>query len=350
MEELSNQKKELREELGLGEDDEEDDEGGHGSELSSDEDEDEDYVEELPMASKAKTQKMRSSVSAEAYGVHNKKEDFVAPIVEKTDEVKNEIISRLKMSFMFMGLNSNELETVASAMSVVEPKKGTVVITEGKDGDDMFVIESGTFRCTKMFEGEFHPTHLKDFKPGDAFGELALLYNAPRAATISTDTKGAKLYRLDRATFNHIVKDASQRKREKYEAFLAQVDLLKSMDSYERGKLADVFKDVEYEPGDFVIQEGEEGSVMYFIFSGDALATHITEGEKSQVLKKYHVGDYFGEKSLLADEPRACNVVAKTKLRVVSIDRYSFKRLLGPVEQILKRNMDQYQAIADETK
>ena len=43
----------------------------------------------------------------------------------------------------------------------------------------MFVVEKGTFRCTKTFKGDFRPTHLKDFVAGDAFGELALLYNAP---------------------------------------------------------------------------------------------------------------------------------------------------------------------------
>ena len=53
---------------------------------------------------------------------------------------------------------------------------------------------------------------MRDYKSGDAFGELALLYNAPRAATIKTDSE-CILYSLDRQTFNHIVKDASMKKR-----------------------------------------------------------------------------------------------------------------------------------------
>jgi cAMP-dependent protein kinase regulator len=56
----------------------------------------------------------------------------------------------------------------------------------------------------------------------------------------------------------------------------------------------------------------------------------------------YKPGDYFGELSLLKNEPRAANVIAKTNLKVVNLDRNSFKRLLGPLDEILKRNIDAY--------
>lgn len=70
---------------------------------------------------------------------------------------------------------------------------------------------------------------------------MALLYNAPRAATITSLTD-CVLISLDRATFNHIVKDAAMKKRERYEEFLKNVKILSGMDSYERSKLADAVK------------------------------------------------------------------------------------------------------------
>ena len=62
------------------------------------------------------------------------------------------------------------------------------------------------------------------------------------------------------------------------------------------------------------------------------------KGEKE--VKQYKSGDYFGELALLKNEPRAATVRAKSKVKVAMIDRNSFKRLLGPLDEILKRNMD----------
>jgi len=57
----------------------------------------------------------------------------------------------------------------------------------------------------------------------------------------------------------------------------------------------------------------------------------------------YKVGDYFGERALLKNEPRAANVIAQSNCQIVSLDRHSVKRMLGPLDTILKRNMEIYE-------
>jgi len=113
---------------------------------------------------------------------------------------------------------------------------------------------------------------LKTYQPGEAFGELALLYNAPRAATI-TANEPCVLWKLDRDTFNHIVKGASQKRREKYEAFLESVSIFSTMEPYERSKLSDAFVEHKYKEGDFVIKEGEAGNDLFLLQEGTAIAT-----------------------------------------------------------------------------
>jgi cAMP-dependent protein kinase regulator len=173
---------------------------------------------------------------------------------------------------MFNALDEKEFEIVVDSIEEVKVSPGDSIIKEGDEGDCMYVVESGTLNCTKVFKGNTEPTFLKEYQPGEGFGELALLYNAPRAATITAKTEGI-VWRLDRDTFNHIVKDAAARKREKYESFLSSVKILSSMDPYERSKIADALKEEKFIKGNFVIREGELGDKFYIISEGEAIAT-----------------------------------------------------------------------------
>jgi len=146
---------------------------------------------------KKKAKGPRASVSAEAFGAFNKKEDFKARVIPKSDTAKAAIMDKINKAFMFSGLNDNERNIVVDAMETKNCTKGDVVIKEGDEGDVLFIIDSGTLTCTKIFKGDTDPTHLKKYEPGEAFGELALLYNAPRAATITSDGDSI-LYALDR--------------------------------------------------------------------------------------------------------------------------------------------------------
>jgi cAMP-dependent protein kinase regulator len=77
------------------------------------------------------------------------------------------------------------------------------------------------------------------------------------------------------------------------------------------------------------------------IEEGTAIAEK-TIGAKKQKVLDYKAGDYFGELALLNSKPRAASIKATSKLKLMSIDKASFKRLLGPLEEILKRNMQKY--------
>jgi len=295
----------------------------------------------LPDKKKGMNRKPRTSVSAEAFGTWNKKGDFTPIIVPKDEDTKDKIRTRLMKSFIFNTLEEKEFEIVIDAMAEVRKKPGETVIKQGDDGDYLYVVESGKLQWSKIFPGKTEPTNLLIYEPGGSFGELALLYNAPRAATITAITDWL-LWGLDRQTFTHIVKDAAVKKREMYEEFLKKVRILESMDAYERQTMADAFIKHKYKQDDFVIKEGEEGDVFYFIVEGTAKATKTIDGKLKKVME-YKSGDYFGERALLKKEPRAANIQATSdELVVVSIDQNCFNRLLGPLEEILKRNMEIY--------
>lgn len=209
---------------------------------------------------------------------------------------------------MFTALDEKEFKIVVDAIEEVSGKADDIIIKEGDQGDCMYVLESGNLNCTKVFSGNTEPTFLKEYVPGEGFGELALLYNAPRAATIKGKSDFV-CWKLDRDTFNHIVKDAAAKKRDKYDNFLASVEILSQMDPYERSKLGDAVMEEKFKKDDYIITQGQDGDKFYLISEGTAVATIKQAGGEPQVVKEYEMGHYFGERALLTNENRAASIV-----------------------------------------
>ena len=203
----------------------------------------------------------------------------------------------------------------------------------------------GSLECTKIIEGE--KTFLTNYGPGGAFGELALLYNAPRAASIQA-TSDCVLYALGRRTFNHIVKDSVIKKREKYMEFLKKIEILSELKEYEKEKLCDCLKRETFHQGDQIIKEGDEGNIMYLIQEGSVVAKiYDKERDEDIQVNKLQEQDYFGELALIRDQPRKASIYAEGEVVLASIDRTTFRRLLGPIEEIFRRNEAKYKTLAD---
>lgn len=320
--------------------------GEHTTKDEAQSDDDEDDIDDKldHLVAKKKLSIKRSGVSAEVYGEFNKKESFVARKIEKTPEQIASIKTRILHSFLFGSLEQKDLEVVIGAMEDKTYNKDDYLIKQGDFGDSLFIVESGTLDCYKQFGKDEEPKKVKEYVAGDVFGELALLYNSPRAASVKA-TSEVRTWVLDRETFIHIVKDAAQKKREYYEQILKKVEILSTIEPYELMQISDALGSATYHKGDYIIKEGEMGDVFYILEQGECSATKTLEPGKAETdIKEYKEGDYFGERALIKGEPRYANIVAKSEIvKVISLDRDSFKRLLGPIEELLKRNMDKYQ-------
>jgi len=284
----------------------------------------------------------RTSVSAEVYGIHNVKKPYIPRVIPKTEEQKKRIMDKCMQSFLFNSLDDKELKTVIDSFEEKKYKSGQNVITQGEEGDVLYLVDSGELDCEKVFKAGDNPTYLKTYYPGESFGELALLYNAPRAATIRAKTDST-CWALDRECFNNIVKDAAIKKRQKYENTLKKVEILKSIDPYELGQICDALKMKIFKKGETIIKQDDNGDIFYILEEGSAHAEKVFEqGKKPQRVKDYEEGGYFGELALLKGEPRAATIIADTNCKCLYLERMAFKRLLGPLENILRRNSENY--------
>lgn len=176
-----------------------------------------------------------------------------------------------------------------------------------------------------------------------SFGELALMYNLPRAATIIATSEGS-LWAMDRTTFRRIVLKNAFNKRKMYENLLENVPMLKQLDPYERMNIADALVPKTFEDGDMIIKQGDSADCMYFIESGEVSIMMAQKDSNNEVeVARCTKGQYFGELALVTHKPRAASVYAQGYTKCAVLDIRAFERLLGPCMDILKRNINDYE-------
>jgi cAMP-dependent protein kinase regulator len=283
----------------------------------------------------------RTSVSAESLTPTSASQDsWTPPFHQKSKEQLSRLRNAVSSNFLFAHLAEAQASQVLGALQERSiPKADIKVISQGDVGDYFYVVESGRFDIFVNPSGKLEPgqdglgNKVTTVGPGGSFGELALMYNAPRAATV-VSTEPSMLWALDRVTFRRILMDAAFARRRMYEGFLGEVPLLQTLLPYERSKIADALEDVTFSAGSTIINEGEPGEDFFILESGTAEVYKKGEG----CVKTYGKGDYFGELALLNDAPRAASVIAKTDVKVAKLGRDPFSRLLGSLEGIMRRN------------
>lgn len=191
-------------------------------------------------------------------------------------------------------------------------------------------MDSGTF--TVIVDGK----PVSTIGEGASFGELALLYNAPRQATIRADTN-AHLYSLDRETYRFIIAQSSTSRTEEIKKSLARVPLLSELTEVQLDKIVDTVEIFPFAPGDVIIKKGTEGNVFYMVKEGTVTVSDMGDQFADQTLGP---GDYFGERALITGEPRAATVTAVSKVKLLALDREAFNSLLGPLREVLDHNMN----------
>ena len=134
---------------------------------------------------------------------------------------------------------------------------------------------------------------------------------------------------------------ATLRKRDQYKEFLRGVELLHDLDNWECGQVADALEPVAFPAGTTVVEQGQPGDEFFIIINGACEVTQEVGGQVG-VVGQLSAGQYFGEIALVTGEPRRATVTAKTDLKCGKLDRHTFERVLGPCQDILKRNIGRY--------
>ncbi|XP_045491753.1 cGMP-dependent protein kinase, isozyme 1-like [Colias croceus] len=246
------------------------------------------------------------------------------------DDLSIEQIKKAIMANDFLKniMDEERLEAVVEAMNPQEFPAGSLMIREGESGSHLYVSAYGQFEVLKG--GQV----VKNFGPGEAFGELAILYKAKRFASIRCITE-AKVWTLERRVFQKIMVRSGRQEQEDNMRFLSSVPLLQGIHPNELAKIADFLRREFFATGTAVVRQGDKGDKFYIIRGGTVMVTKRDGDGGERRVGTLKRGEYFGEQALLHEDRRLATVTAVPPgVECLTLERGPFSELLGNLEEL----------------
>lgn len=300
---------------------------------------------------------------------------------EKDPETTAALLMHLQSHGLFESLKKDLLLRIIAAMTMHEYKQGEKVITQDEAGDECYIVRKGTFeayleqklevakkdpRQIEMRrrksdtnidavpgaerENELGLPILTQYLEGAGFGELALLYNTPRACSVRcTSEEGAVAFSLDRVAFRQLVLAHNTGIKVGLEKRLASVGLLKDLPPSEISSIADVMTVLDVDDGEYIVEKGSEADALYLILAGEVTVHRKDVGDSSvskdgeEELMRLGTDKFFGESCLSENEEnrkRQANVVAVGNVRLGVLKAADFLAVCGNLDSAMNREFN----------
>ena len=228
---------------------------------------------------------------------------------------------------MFRNVTDDQRELIFGVMEPIPVKAGTWVIKQGTVGDRFYIIDEGVFEVRILGEGEEDDgtggalIHVYEGSVGKhvhpCFGELALMYSAPRSASIIARSDG-HLWGLHRSAFRQVLAQA-QGTRKELSKTLSKLRIFSNLTEQEINKLAAAFDEIAFGRGENIVEQGHFGDAMYVITSGTCELVKLVKGvPQNRTLK---AGDCFGQEVMVDQQKYSATVVSLQTTTGWKIDR-----------------------------
>jgi len=251
----------------------------------------------------------------------------------KPNITRNWLLECVGKNLLFETMNKEQKLAIIDRMFKTFVKEDEELIVQGTEGDEFYVIDQGSFDV--IVNGE----KVAELGRGKCFGELALLYDAPRNATVKA-TAASVVWSVQRGVFRSALQTLYERSDAQHVKLLRNLEIFNSLLTNELHLISDACTEHAYESGDHIIKEGQKGDRFYMIMEGEAIwsKSNGTSGEVTS--------GYFGELALMNHVTRQATIIARTALRTLELKRADFVMLLGPLEDIMKAKAKIYKASA----
>lgn len=257
---------------------------------------------------------------------------YETPKYPKSDAAVQFIDAALEDNFIFASLSDQERRLLIDAMMMEAVPAGTVIIKQGETGDYFYVVEEGhvSFAVDNQ--------HVGSTGRGGSFGELALLYNCPRAATCLANT-ACRLWKVDQKTFRYMLANNTNTQQKDINDVLRKVPFLAELDDRDLLRISDALTIVTFADGERIITKGDVGEMFYIIREGTVKVHDIGFGDSKYVDQSIGPGDFFGERALITGDPRVAHVSATSQCTCLCLSRDTFEMVLGPLQGLIDAAM-----------
>ena len=245
-------------------------------------------------------------------------ENFTRIVLDMNEETHDIILTGLKSHFLFYNLSDDVLSSLIKSMFPCSLEKDAYLFKQGDNASLFFFLETG------ILELYINNLLKKELWPGTAFGELALIYNAVRSASIKAQ-QDSILWCLDRVTFSNFFKDINERLYRENRNFLDNVSFFRFFTPPQKDTLALNLSKQCFQQNEIIIHQGEIGTSFYIIMQG--IVEVYIDKVKTNTLNE---GQCFGEASLLIESNVKGTVIAESPTVVcLAIGIKTLKQMFG---------------------
>nr|XP_017097768.2 LOW QUALITY PROTEIN: cGMP-dependent protein kinase, isozyme 2 forms cD4/T1/T3A/T3B [Drosophila bipectinata] len=254
------------------------------------------------------------------------------------DERSRELIKSAILDNDFMkNLDLTQIREIVDCMYPVKYPAKNLIIKEGDVGSIVYVMEDGRVEVSR--EGKY----LSTLSGAKVLGELAILYNCQRTATITAITE-CNLWAIERQCFQTIMMRTGLIRQAEYTDFLKSVPIFKDLADDTLIKISDVLEETHYQRGDYIVRQGARGDTFFIISKGKVRVTiKQQDTQEEKFIRMLGKGDFFGEKALQGDDLRTANIICESPEGVscLVIDRETFNQLISNLDEIKHRYDDE---------
>lgn len=246
---------------------------------------------------------------------------------------------------LFAELGPADLAAVASQVTVERFAKGECVFAESDLGDCMYVVASGRVRVTAQ-DVEGQDQLLAEWHPPMFFGEMSLLRDGKRAATVVSMSSRTALLCLTRAKLmqcakqpwaRHVLSRLQDTASHRMAQHLREVEFLAGLDANQLGTLASLCSLLRLAQGCYVFRAGDKGDAFYIVLRGRVEVMTQDAAGQERHLVTMGSGHYFGEMSLLDNIPRTASVRAQEPASLLALPADAFRNFLNLAPELRPR-------------